>query len=107
GMYANFGSYFRDTSFNGITLPLNISGKSLKSSTTPAGQIVISKILDSIGQASQSGSPASNGVAGVSDRKTLLGANGIYWRQYFTKTMMGVLIGHLITDVFLGDSLNN
>jgi hypothetical protein len=25
GMYANFGSYFRDTSFNGITLPLNIS----------------------------------------------------------------------------------
>jgi len=107
GMYANFGSYFRDTSFNGIILPLNISGKSLKSSTTPAGQIVISKILDSIGQASQSGSPASNGVAGVSDRKTLLGANGIYWRQYFTKTMMGVLIGHLITDVFLGDSLNN
>jgi Domain of unknown function (DUF4856) len=50
---------------------------------------------------------ASNGVAGVSDRKTLLGAYGIYWRQFFTKTMMGVLIQHQIAEVLLADSISN
>ncbi len=106
-MYANTGGYFRDTTFNSNTINLNSSGLQLKNSTLPAGQIIIQTILDSIGIDSQTGLPASNGVAGVSDRKTLLSANGIYWRQYFTKTMMGAVIGHLITDVFLSDSLNS
>jgi hypothetical protein len=106
-MYINSGSYFRDTTFNSNTISLNNSGLQLKTSTIALGQIVIEKILDSIGIDSQTGLPASNGVAGVSDRKTLLSANGIYWRQYFTKTVMGAVIGHLITDVFLGDSLNS
>ena len=47
------------------------------------------------------------GIAGVSDRKTLLSANGVYWRQLFTKTIMGVLLQHLTTDVYLNDSLNS
>jgi hypothetical protein len=106
-MYANTGGYFRDTTFNSYTINLNGSGLQLKNSTITTGQLLIQKILDSIGVDSQTGLPASNGVAGVSDRKTLLSANGIYWRQYFTKTVMGIVIGHLITDVFLGDSLNN
>ena len=106
-MYANTGGYFRDTTFNSNTINLNSSGLQLKNSTITTGQVLIQKILDSIGVDSQTGLPASNGVAGVSDRKTLLSANGIYWRQYFTKTVMGAVIGHLITDVFLGDSLNS
>jgi hypothetical protein len=107
GMYANQGAYFTDTSFNGVTIDLNGSGRSLKNSTITNAQSLVQNILNGIGQDSQTGEPASNGVAGVSDRKTLLSANGIYWRQYFTKTMMGVVIGHLITDVFLRDSLNS
>jgi hypothetical protein len=106
-MYSNTGGYFRDTTFNSNTINLNSSGLQLKNSTITAGQIVIQTILDSIGIDSQTGLPASNGFAGVSDRPTLLSANGIYWRQYFTKTVMGAVIGHLITDVFLGDSLNS
>ena len=99
-MYANTGGYFRDTTFNSNTINLNGSGLQLKNSTLSTGQLLIQTILDSIGVDSQTGLPASNGVAGVSDRKTLLSANGIYWRQYFTKTVMGAVIGHLITDVF-------
>jgi len=106
-MYANSGSYFTDTVFNSHTLNLNGSGIQLKSSTLPAAQAFIETIMDSIGIDSQTGMAASNGVAGVSDRKTLLSANGIYWRQFFTKTMMGVLIAHQIADVYLGDSLNS
>jgi Domain of unknown function (DUF4856) len=106
-MYANTGGYFRDTTFGSNTINLNSSGLQLKNITTSSAQILIQTILDSIGIDSQTGLPASNGVAGVSDRKTLLSANGIYWRQFFTKTVMGAVIGHLITDVFLGDSLNS
>ena len=106
-MYANTGGYFRDTTFNSNTISLNSSGLQLKNSTLSTGQILIQTLLDSVGVDSQTGLPASNGVAGVSDAKTLLSANGIYWRQYFTKTVMGAVIGHLITDVFLGDSLNS
>jgi hypothetical protein len=106
-MYANSGSYFTDTVFNSQTLNLNGSGIQLKTSTLPLAQTFIETIMDSIGVDSQTGMAASNGVAGVSDRKTLLSANGIYWRQFFTKTMMGVLIAHQITDVYLGDSLNS
>ena len=106
-MYANTGGYFRDTTFNSNKISLNGSGLQLKNSTITPAQILIQTILDSIGVDSQTGLPASNGVAGVSDRKTLLSANGIYWRQYFTKTVMGAVIGHLITDVFLSDSLNS
>ena len=106
-MYANTGGYFSDTSFGTNTINLNSSGLQLKNSTIASAQILIQTILDSIGIDSQTGLPASNGVAGVSDRPTLLSANGIYWRQYFTKTVMGSVIGHLIADVFLGDSLNS
>jgi hypothetical protein len=106
-MFANTGNYFTDTVFNGITLPLNTSGLQLKSNTFASAQTPVEILMDSIGVASQTGMVASNGVAGVSSRNTLLSANGVYWRQYFTKTMMGVLIGHLITDTYLGDSLNS
>ena len=106
-MYVNSGDYFRDTTFNSNTINLNSSGLQLKNGTVATGQALIQAILDSIGIDSQTGLPASNGVAGVSDLNTLLGANGIYWRQYFIKTVMGAVIGHLITDVFLGDSLNS
>jgi len=105
-MYINQGGFFTDTSFSGVSLNLNNSGLQLKNSTIAAAQPVIQLIMDSLAKASTSGLPASNGVAGVSTRNTLLSANGIYWRQYFTKTMMGVLIGHQIADVLLGDSLN-
>lgn len=106
-MFANQGNYFTDTTFNGNVLHLNTSGIQLKSSTFSTAQTLIETIFDSVAAASQTGRGAANGVAGVSSRGTLLSANGIYWRQYFTKTMMGVLIGHQITDVFLGDSLNS
>lgn len=106
-MYSNQGSFFTDTLFNGATLNLNTSGLQLKNNTSSDAQELIEAIMDSVGDASATGQPASNGVAGVSTRKTLLSAHGIYWRQYFTKTMMGVLIGHQITDVLLGDSLNS
>lgn len=107
GMFANTGNYFTDTTFSGVTLALNSSGAKLQNNTLPAAEIFVESILDSVAVASQSSQTAANGVAGVSNRKTLLSANGIFWRQFFTKTMMGVLIGHQIADVYLGDSLNN
>ncbi|SFE46254.1 protein of unknown function [Chitinophaga sp. CF118] len=106
-MFANQGSFFTDTTFSGNILNLNTSGIQLNSNTISTAQSLIESVMDSIGTASQTGNTAANGVAGVSDRKTLLSANGIYWRQYFTKTIMGVLIGHQITDVYLSDSLNS
>ena len=106
-MFSNTGNNFTDTTFNGVTLNLNASGLQLKSGTTAAAQVGIEAILDSIDVASHTGKAAENGQAGVSTRKTLLGAKGIYWRQYFTKTMMGVYIGHQIQDVYLSDSLNS
>lgn len=106
-MFSNTGDSFTDTSFNGATLNLNTSGFQLKSGTTAAAQAGIEAILDSIDVASHTGKAADNGQAGVSTRKTLLGAKGLYWRQYFTKTMMGVYIGHQIQDVLLSDSLNS
>jgi hypothetical protein len=106
-MFANQGNFFTDTVFSGFTLDLNNSGFNLKSAMDPSAQVVVTNILDSVGADSQTGATASNGVAGVSDRKTLLGANGIFWRQFFTKTMMGAFIAHQITDVYLGDSLNS
>ncbi|SEW37063.1 protein of unknown function [Chitinophaga sp. YR573] len=106
-MFANQGSFFTDTAFSGNTLNLNTSGIQLKSNTISTAQLLIENVMDSIAAASATGNTAANGVAGVSDRKTLLSANGIYWRQYFTKTIMGVLIGHQITDAYLGDSLNS
>jgi len=106
-MFANTGGFFTDTTFNSNVLHLNTSGLSLKSNTFAAAQPFIEIIMDSIGIASATGKVAANGQAGVSDKKTLLSANGIYYRQYFTKSVMGVLIGHLITDVYLGDSLNS
>jgi Domain of unknown function (DUF4856) len=105
-MFGNQGGFFTDTVFNGTSVKLNNSGLQLMTGLVPTAQTLIQNILDSIGADSQSGLPASNGVAGVSDRKTLLGANGIYWRQFFTKIMMGAFIAHQITDVYLGDSLN-
>jgi hypothetical protein len=107
GMFANTGNYFTDTVFNGVTLNLNSSGLSLKNGTITAAQAAIDILLDSVVDASETGLPASNGVAGVSTRKTLLSAHGVYWRQFFTKTIMGVFIAHQITDVYLGDSLNS
>jgi hypothetical protein len=107
GMYANQGGFFHDTTFSGISYNLNTSGLQLQNGTLAAAQIVVASILDSVAVDSQTGLPASNGVAGVSSSKTLLGANGIYWRQFFTKTMMGAFIQHQITDVYLGDSLNS
>jgi hypothetical protein len=106
-MFSNQGRYFRDTTFSDQPLNLNSSSLNLKSNTFGASQVLIENIFDSVALASQSGQPASNGVAGVSTRKTLLSGGGMYWRQYFTKAMMGVLIGHLVTDVYLGDSLNS
>jgi hypothetical protein len=106
-MYANQGGLFTDTSFNGVTINLNTSGMSLENSTIPAARTLIASWIDSIELASSSTLPATNGVAGVSSRQTLLSQNGIYWRQLFTKTQMGTVLGHLITDVYLGDSLNS
>lgn len=105
-MFANQGGFFRDTTFSDKPLSLNSSSINLKANTAAASQVVIEAIFDSVALASQSAQPASNGVAGMSTRKTLLSGTGKYWRQYFTKTAMGVMIGHLITDVYLGDSLN-
>lgn len=106
-MFANTGNNFTDTTFGGVTLNLNASGLQLKSGTISPAQTLIEAILDSVDVASHTGLPAANGQAGVSARKTLLGANSIYWRQYFTKTMMGVYIGHQVQDVYLSDSLNS
>lgn len=105
-MFANTGNFFTDTTINGATLHLNASGLDLKNNTFSSARTLIEIMMDSAAIASATGKPASNGQAGVSTRNTLLSANGIYLRQYFTKTMMGVLIGHLIADVYLGDSLN-
>ncbi|UAY51513.1 DUF4856 domain-containing protein [Ferruginibacter albus] len=107
GMYANTGSYFTDTIFNGTTINLNTSGVSLYGQTSSNAQAIVAGILDSVAVASQSTSAASSGIAGVSSKKTLLTANGVYLRQYFTKTLMGAVIGHLTCDVYLGDSLNS
>src|SRR5450432_326358 len=107
-MLANQGGFFRDTVVAGVTLTLNSSGINLKSLVTPAAEAYVETIFDSVAVSSQSTHPASNGVAGVStDKKTLLSANGVYWRQLFTKTMMGVLLQHLTTDTYLADSLNS
>lgn len=104
-MFANTGSNFTDTVFGGVTLSLNTSGINLQNKTVAAAQTYINSILDSIGTNSLSSVDGINGVAGVASSK-LLSGNGVFWRQLFTKTMMGVLIGHQITDVYLGDSLN-
>ncbi|HEY0273795.1 MAG TPA: DUF4856 domain-containing protein, partial [Chitinophaga sp.] len=105
GMYANTGNYFTDTTFSGTTLHLNSSGISLQSLTSANARAFVLAMLDSIADNSASKVTAADGIAGVSDKKTLLSANGIFWRQFFTKTMMGVVIGHLTTDVYLKDSL--
>lgn len=107
GMFANNGNYFKDTIFGNVTINLNTAALQLKNGTVTAAQSFIDNILDSVATDSQTGQVAADGVAGVSTRNTLLSANGIFWRQYFTKTIMGVLIGHQITDVYLGDSLNS
>ena len=106
-MYANQGGLFMDTTFSGVPLNLNTSALSLKTSTLPAARAYIESLMDSLELASASSVPAANGVAGVSSRAALLSQNGFYWRQLFSKTMMGVALGHLITDVYLGDSLNS
>ena len=106
-MLSNQGNFFRDTVVSGITLKLNTSGINLKSLITPAAEPYVESIFDSVAVSSQSTKVAANGVAGVSDKKTLLSGNGIYWRQLFTKTIMGVLLQHLTTDVYLSDSLNS
>jgi hypothetical protein len=106
-MFANTGNYFTDTTFNGVKLSLNNSGTSLSAFTISSAQVVLNALFDSVGAASATGKTAGNGQAGISDKKTLLTANGIYLRQNFTKFMMGALIGHLITDVYLTDSLNS
>jgi hypothetical protein len=106
-MLANTGSFFRDTTVAGVTLKLNASGVNLKTMVTAAALPYIESIFDSVAIASQSVKQAAPGTAGVSDKKTLLSANGVYWRQLFTKTMMGVLLQHLTTDVYLSDSLNS
>lgn len=105
GMFANTGGYFTDTIFSGITLNLNASPINLKDITTSPAQIYITSILDSIADNSLSAVTGSNGVAGVVSNR-LMSGNGVYWRQLFTKTMMGVVIEHLITDVYLDDSLS-
>lgn len=104
-MYANEGAPFADTVFNGVSLSLNNSGLSLQSATAPQARQSILDWMDSVDLASQSTQPASDGVAGVSSRQSLLSQSGVYWRQLFTKTMMGVVIAHQITDVYLTDSL--
>src|ERR1700712_4969658 len=106
-MLANTGGFFRDTLVSGVTLKLNTSGINLKSQIAPAAEPFVESIFDSAALASQSTKTAAPGVAGISDRKTLLSGNGVYWRQVFTKTIMGVLIQHLTTDVYLTDSLNS
>ena len=106
-MLANTGGFFRDTVVAGVTLKLNTSGVNLKSQIASAAEPVIEAMFDSVALCSQSVKTAANGVAGISDRKTLLSANGVYWRQLFTKTIMGVLLQHLTTDVYLSDSLNS
>src|ERR1700712_1841745 len=106
-MLANTGNFFRDTTVAGVLLKLNTSGVNLKSLITPAAEPAVEAIFDSVALASQSTKTAAPGVAGISDRKTLLSGNGVYWRQVFTKTIMGVLIQHLTTDVYLTDSLNS
>jgi hypothetical protein len=106
-MYANQGNLFTDVTISGSVVNLNTSGIQLKANTLTAAQTFVEIILDSIGVASATGQTAVDGTAGVSDRKTLLSSTGIYWRQYFTKSVMGIIIGHQITDVYLGDSLNS
>jgi len=106
-MLANTGGFYRDTVVSGVTLKLNASGVTIKSLVTPAAEAYVESIFDSVAVSSQSTKLAANGVAGVSDKKTLLSANGVYWRQLFTKTIMGVLLQHLTTDVYLADSLNS
>lgn len=107
-MFANTGNYFTDTTFlSGVKVSLNNSGTSLSAFTISGAQVVLNALFDSVGAASATGKTAGNGQAGVSDKKTLLTANGIYLRQNFTKLMMGALIGHMITDVYLTDSLNS
>jgi Domain of unknown function (DUF4856) len=107
-MLANTGGFFRDTIVSGVTLKLNTSGFNLKSLITPSAEAYVETIFDSVAISSQSTKAAANGTAGVSaDKKTLLSANGVYWRQLFTKTIMGVLLQHLTTDVYLNDSLNS
>ena len=106
-MLANTGNFFRDTTVAGVSLKLNTSGVNLKSLITPAAEPIVESIFDSAALASQSTKTAAPGVAGISDRKTLLSGNGVYWRQVFTKTIMGVLLQHLTTDVYLSDSLNS
>jgi hypothetical protein len=106
-MFANTGNYFTDTTFSGVKYALNNSGTSLSAVTISGAQVVLNAIFDSVGVASATGKTAANGQAGISDKKTLLTANGIYLRQYFTKLMMGAFIGHQIADVYLKDSLNS
>jgi len=106
-MFTNTGNYFTDTTFSGIKYNLNTSGMNLAAATVSGAAVVLNNLFDSIGVASQTGKTAANGQAGVSDRKTLLSANGLYMRQFFTKLMMGAFIGHQICDVYLSDSLNS
>ena len=106
-MLANSGNFFRDTTVSGVQLKLNGSGMNLKTMISPAAQPYIESIFDSAAVSSQSTKMAAPGTAGISDRKTLLSSYGVYWRQLFTKAMMGVLLQHLTTDVYLSDSLNS
>src|ERR1700712_3950705 len=82
-MLDNTGGYFRDTMVNGVTLKLNTSGIKLRSLIASPGEPFIESIFDSVAVSSQSAKTAAPGTSGISDKKTLLSANGVYWRQLF------------------------
>lgn len=103
-MYSNTGNPFNDASYNA-------SGVSLKDLTKPSAVTVVEQFMDSIAKASlaPSTTQASNGVAGVAvskdgTKKYLLNAKGFDYSSALSKLLMGAVLAHQISEVYLSDT---
>lgn len=102
-MFSNTGAPFANAS-------LNTSGKQLKNKCFALDQAMFEAYMDSVAQASMSGTPGSNGVAGVvvssSDpsKKYLCGANGVEYAQVIEKGLMGAVFYYQACETYLSES---
>ena len=107
-MFNNVNGYFNDSTFR-----LNASGLKLSDYCSAAAQTDMANYFDSVGVYSQSVTPATQGIAGVSPssanpgKKYLLSPNGVFFSQMVKKTIMGGICAYEIENVYMTDSVNN
>ncbi len=104
-MFANVNSPF-------VSSLLNAASVDIKSSSILSARLDIEAYLDSLASYSNSVSPASNGVAGIgvstvdATKKYLLSPKGFNYQQFVSKTLMGALITHQITELLSASADN-